>query len=94
MDIVEIIKAAGLLLGGSGIHWLFAFRLRKKRMRTEVNKEEFEAMDQMVDQFIARLKELSEDVTVTIAENTELHKQLNRLVKENDRLKELQKKNQ
>ena len=87
MDIVELIKYLGILLGGSGITWIFSYRLRKKRLANQVDEEQYETADSMVDRFIGRLKELSEEVTNTIAENTNLHKQISSLTQQNDRLK-------
>lgn len=73
MEIVKIIVAA---MVGGGLWGLISWRLKKKKLRTEVAGQQYREMEDIVDSFITQMGDMSDRITKLQQENLQLREEI------------------
>jgi len=84
----EIVKYFLPFLIGGGGAWLFFWKSKSRQYTNTIAKEEFDQVEDMVDNFSKKLFELSKKLGEVTQKNMEIQERLADLYNENNRLKE------
>ena len=81
--IFEIVKLVSVAAASGGLTWFVNFKAKKKQQSNQIAKEEFDSMDEIVENFTSRMSELSAKLSDLMNRNIDIEERMMKLHQEN-----------